>query len=583
MNPLEKILEHIGFTPRPQQQKLYEQLLGADEAGVVVQAGTGTGKSLAVLAAAVHWRRTTGCPSLVVTPTNVLMDQYLGVDAPRVSAALGVNIQSLKGRNRYLCNDAPAFTSLSPAPDWVQAQMGAMSRALVSDEVVEPRDTKWFGCPGSDGHTAEKDGSICHYRFQKAAAQEADIIVTNTHLLIIDRQMKGRESKGEEIPPIFPELGVVLVDECHELENSLREFATRSIPDSTVAGFGLAGWIQTQVVASRGRDGRPEKRRISPDAELVGHLVELRDSEMEEGTIGYKAWLDARNSAKFILDRGIAGAYASSSAVLYIDPAAPNTRQAHKLVSTQIDLSLAAANLLTAQPFGMVSATVPKTLRSALGVPQATFIDVGHPFDYGRQATIGFSDFSGAYRARTPTGTKARIDEIGERVLAAGGGALLLFSSYKAMTEAHDQLWARLTGAGLRVFLQERDSDKMAMGELFKADGNAVLFGTDSFATGFDAPGRALRLVSIWTLPYPGLDPVTLAISDRDRARYDDMMLTKVTQAAGRLIRTNDDVGEVWIADSRARHKILGQSDPMLAHFNQFKVVGPPAYVDESN
>jgi ATP-dependent DNA helicase DinG len=102
-----------------------------------------------------------------------------------------------------------------------------------------------------------------------------------------------------------------------------------------------------------------------------------------------------------------------------------------------------------------------------------------------------------------------------------------------------------------------------------RSHGNAVLFGTESFATGFDVPGDALRLVVIWKLPYPGLDPVTRAISNRSRQRYEDMMLMKVTQAAGRLIRTATDTGTIFIADSRAQEKLLGRDDPMMAHFDE--------------
>lgn len=573
MTTLGTILQAIGFSPRPQQTALYEQLLGASTRGVVAQAGTGTGKSIGVLAAAADWNDRTAMPTLVVTPTNVLMDQYLNVDAPRVQAAIGVKIRALKGRNRYLCSDAPAFTDITQMPDHVARQMPAMSAALHGEVIFEPRDTQYFGCPGSDGHTSEEDGGTCHYRWAKEEAQQADIIVTNTHLLIIDNQMK---SNPDFEGGIFPELGAVLVDECHALEDSLREFATRSIPASSVEGFQLA-----QLLNAWGHQAK-EATTLTPNGELVGALIEIRDAELDPKEKGYKRLQEAKEAAKYILDRGLAGAYSSRNAVLYLDPAARGTRQAHKLVSTQIDLAGAAGRILTSQPFGMVSATVPKSLRDALGVPQADFVDVGHPFDYRRQARMGISSWSGAWKAvqANRQNPYERISEIKERVLAAGGGALLLFASYKDMQMAHDAMARDLEHAGLKVLLQERDSDKMALGEQFKAHGNAVLFGTESFATGFDAPGDALRLVSIWKLPYPGLDPVTRAISERSRVRYEDLMLTKVTQAIGRLIRTTNDTGEIWIADSRAHTALLGRDDPMLAHLNEFQLVTAAAADD---
>lgn len=577
MSTLQTVLDSIGFDVRPQQLALYRQLLGCDETGVVVQAGTGTGKSLAVLTAAVDWNRRTGKMSLVVVPMNTLLDQYLTLDAPRVAAATGARIESLKGRNRYLCESANGFDTIARPPQWVMDELPAMQQALVEDEIFEPQNTTWFGCPGSEECDPEK---VCHYRIQKERAQAADVVVTNSHLLIIDNQIKRAQEPevdedGERKEPpilIFPPIGVVLVDEAHVLEDSLREFATRSLSSGACQGYLLGYWIDDRAVKLS------EPTAVPGDADLAAALAEMADVvadwPKERGKIP-KRIREASEAAAYILNRAKNKAYSTGSAVLYISPAERYTNQQNKLVSTQIDMSLAAAGLLTSQPFGMVSATIPKTLRKSLGIETATFLDVGHPFDYAKQARLGISAHSGAWKATksNPANMRERAEEIRAQVEAVGGGALLLFPSYRDLEFVYKQIAGPLHLAGYRVLKQERDGNKALLGAQFKTDGNAVLFGTESFATGFDVPGNALRLVSIWKLPYAGLDPLTRAISERDYGRYQDMMLVKVAQAAGRLIRTKDDVGEVWIADSRARGAILGTGDPMLSTFDEMDLL----------
>lgn len=111
--------------------------------------------------------------------------------------------------------------------------------------------------------------------------------------------------------------------------------------------------------------------------------------------------------------------------------------------------------------------------------------------------------------------------------------------------------------------------DRQALADQFKADGNAVLFGSESFATGFDVPGDALRLVIMWKLPYPAVDPVSNAIRAQSYQRYEDIMKVRAIQAIGRLIRRETDRGVVYLADARGR-KLMDPSDPLTSHIPQF-------------
>lgn len=575
MSTLTQILDHIGFAPRPQQLALYEALKTIDDpgaTGVVAQAGTGTGKSIAVLAAAYDASVAHRKPTLVITPTNILMSQYTTTDAPRVSEALGITIKSLKGRNRYLCSNAPGFSGVGRLPDEVIALEVEMNQRLHEDEIFEPENTYWFGCPGSDECDPRNEDTICHYRRAKNELDDADIIVTNAHLLIINDQLRGKppielkdketgEPIGEYQPSIFPEHGAVFVDEAHTLEDNLRSFATRSIPLGAVDGLGLGSWLVDQQRHHRSAVA------VTPTRELAAALKEVADTIKEPDL--NKPQKEAAAAAAYIIQRGVDKAYAENEAVLWFDP--QEYPKKPRLVSTQINLAGGARRILTAQPFGLVSGTVPKSLRGALGIADAYFVDTGHPFDYSKQVTLRISSKSGSFKAtkNKPEWTTQRITEVGQAIIDAGGGALCLFPSYRDMEMVHRELDADLAAKGLDLRVQTREGDKGELGQWFKDHGNAVLFGTESFATGFDVPGDALRLVVIWKVPYPGLDPVTKAIAARSRQRYEDMALMKITQAAGRLVRTSTDTGTIFIVDSRAEDVLFGRDDPMIAHFEE--------------
>lgn len=209
----------------------------------------------------------------------------------------------------------------------------------------------------------------------------------------------------------------------------------------------------------------------------------------------------------------------------------------------------------------------------ALGVSDALVADVGHPFDYGRQATLTISESDGSYRyASSKVNFEGRVNELREKIRKTKGGCLLLFSSFADMKRVREAIAPNMEFEGRTVLVQNdettiRTNDELAY--LFKADGKAILFGSESFATGFDVPGDALELVSVWKLPYPGKDPVTEALMKKFYPRYRDLMLTRIVQAAGRLIRTETDRGHLHIADSRAE-QIVESKDLMVRHLGEF-------------
>jgi len=550
VSELKQYLDEAGFSPRKAQTDLYEHLITADRRGVIAQAGTGTGKSAAIIAAAAHHARGTGKQSIVVTPTLTLMNQYRDGDVPIARRAYDdLLITELRGRRHYHCDVA------------------AESAALLGIEYTG-------GCEGSDGgcsladwantESAPMPGEIidpayrCDYQRAKWDSMEADIVVTNADMLIVnDRILAPMERE------IFGLDGALFVDEAHTLEQKLRDWASRSVWWKSLERFNFAGtsgphlasWLKERAPEGVALKEIPRQQRY--DLINIAH-AEIPEPRPKDGLAKQR---ETKEAALKIL------AYLEDphdNAVLHVSDGS--------LKTDWINISQSAGELLTARKFGLVSATIPKTMAATLGVTGAPFIDVGHPFNYSEQAWIGFSAYGGDYRsAQADSNFEQRVGEVYNLIVRAGGGALLLFSSFRDLERAHDHMVARLQSS-FTVLKQERDmeaADRQALADRFKADGNAVLFGSESFATGFDVPGDALRLVVLWKLPYPAVDPVSNAIRSSSYQRYEDLMKVRAVQGIGRLIRRESDKGVVWIADGRGR-KLLDRSDPLTSHLPEF-------------
>jgi Rad3-related DNA helicase len=523
---LTRLLAHIGYDQRPQQTALFEHLKTLDHDGVIAQAGTGVGKSIAVLAAAAHLHDHYGKQVLIVTPTRVLMDQYMKSDAISASSCFCLSIEELRGKAWYACEQGGDGT----------AENG--------------------GCPGYEGGceaTAWAEGKHwCEYRDQKKRAQEADIVITNTDMLIVnDRLVPGE---------FFDPEGPLLVDEAHQLEPKLRDFSDRSLRADWLQKWSEAGAELSRYIRSFGRDAA----KVPLDGPIANKLRAFMESVDTQGDAGVPERVKKmyESAAKILARVNVP----SENALVWCD--------GESLKLSWIDIAASARELLQARPFGLVSATIPKSMPSSLGVADARIVDVGHPFDYAKQATLSISQINGAYQyAKERSNLTKRAGELEDQVLASGGGALLLFSSFKDLEAVYEETFAAFKAAGLTILKQDGVLDNKLLGEAFKRDGSAVLFGSESFATGFDAPGDALRFVGIWKLPYPGKDPVSEALMKRFYNRYNDLMLTRVTQAVGRLIRTTSDKGHVWIGDSRAEGKILGDGGLMTSHLKEFRRV----------
>jgi len=552
LTELEQYLAAAGFGPRRSQTDLYEHLISADNRGVVAQAGTGTGKSAAVISAAAHQARR-GTQSIIVTPTLTLMNQYRDGDIPVAQEAFeDLLFAELRGRAHYWC------------------EMTKSGYDVMQSEYLGGCDGADGGCSlrGWSGHEdcepgCEYEHEIrweCGYQASKLAAMRSDVVVTNADMLIVnDKILAGL---GAEI---FSLDGSLYVDEAHTLEQKLRDYASRSLFWKSVERFKFAGeaaprqlsqWIRNQDKNLALKD----TRGFPNDALIAIANAEMPAARPKDGLTKQRETQEAcARIVGYMNDP-------HDSAVLHVNSGS--------LKMDWINVAKSSGELLTARQFGLVSATVPRTMAASLGVPEAPFIDVGHPFDYGTQAWIGFSPYGGDYKsAQHDSNLLQRVSEVQNLLERSKGGALVLFSSFRDLEEVSARLRPWLVkDMGLKVLIQERDmeaKDRQALADEFKADGNAVLFGSESYATGFDVPGDALRLVVVWKLPYPAVDPVSNAIRAQSFQRYDDLMKVRAVQAIGRLIRRESDRGVVWVADSRGR-RLLDSGDPLTSHIPQF-------------
>jgi len=551
---------------------------------LVVQAGTGTGKSLAYLIPTVLSDR----PTVIATATKALQDQLADKDLPFLAEQLDVPFRFavLKGRSNYLClqrldeaestdtldldldedDDAPSGPidgeTLVRLRDFA-AETTVGDRAeldWVSDRVWRQVSVGRDECPGA-GRCPRGDDCLAEKARQQAAT--ADVLVVNLHLYAL----------AIMIETILPEHDVVVIDEAHQLEDIVAEAAGRQISPARVQA---AARNASSVLADRDAPQAAEEAAVAlhaalegsigdrlpdgPDADLGRALDDVRGA-CERLLNALRAVPDeapADTRAKAIRARQVATGlvedidavrWPTETEVMWVDGPTSNPG----LRSTPIAVGdLLAEHLWEKRAGVLTSATLPPNATSQLGLPDGTpSLDVGSPFDYATNSLLYCPTH--LPDPRSHDFRSAQHDEIEALMSAAAGGTLALFTSFAAMREAVERLEPRLPWP----ILMQGDKSKNALLREFIADDAASLFATMSFWQGVDAPGRTCRLVIIDRLPFPRPnDPVLQARRDRaGKAAFRIIDLpraaTLLAQGAGRLIRTSSDRGVVAVLDPR--------------------------------
>ncbi|GAA5161193.1 ATP-dependent helicase [Ornithinimicrobium tianjinense] len=593
----------VGGTERPGQVTMAHAVERAveREEHLLVQAGTGTGKSLAYLVPAIAHAVRTGKPAVVATATLALQAQIVDRDLPRIADALAPllgrrpTFALVKGRSNYLC-EHKLVGGFPDDDEDALLSMGSVDRerSRLGDEVVRLRE--WADLTESGdrdelvpgvSNRAWRQVSVtsheclgsrcpvvadCFVERSREAAKEVDVIVTNHSFMAIDA-FEGRF--------MLPEHDLLVIDEAHELTDRITSTITDELTSGSVsvaarkAGRGeAAGRLGDTVdLLADALADLPEGKLTALPERLVTTLQLVRDaardalSELkpEKGAevdgarqVALAAVDEVHdNAARVLEERDLDVVWVTHDqrrgAVLRVAPMSVAMLVRDKIFSDRT-VVLTSATLELGGSFDSVAGTIG--LRGA-GSPAWEGLDVGSPFDYPQQAI--------AYVAQhlPPPGRDGAspqvFDEIEALVRAAGGRTLGLFSSRRAAEAAAEEMRRRLADDDIRVLCQGEDQMPTLVRD-FASDARSCLFGTMSLWQGVDVPGSACQLVIIDRIPFPRPDdPLSSARTEAiSRMGGNGFMAVSAThaalrlaQGAGRLVRRGDDRGVVAFLDSR--------------------------------
>ena len=589
---LDAAIEAIGGTSREGQIEMAEAVANAlsDRHHLMVQAGTGTGKSLAYLVPAlVHGKRV-----LVATATLALQRQLVERDLPRIVPALekvlgrDISFGIYKGVGNYICLQKMNSETSDPDGDVLLevSSLGQDAKRLTAwaktpgvsgdrDDAPDVDRRVWYAnslsgreCVGADVCAY---GHQCFAAIAKAKAQTCDVVVTNHTLLAIEIV---------DSHPILPERDAVILDEAHEFMDRTTQAVTEELtgprvsraaamarkhmPGKLADAFTKAADAFDDAMDSYGQ-------RVKYETNLQGRLDQL-PSELEapirkvrESAQGITQSISADeeivDSDAIAMGARVKGAVTEVSTtagkllklgagqVLWYEPTFSTLHLAPLAVS-----SVLRANLLTKTPVIATSATLTvgngfdamaRNIGFVVGDDADTqveegdvdpanvkMLDVGSPFDFANQGMLYMPKHLPEPGRDGPS--IEALTELGELIDAAGGRTLALFSSWRGVEAADAHLRKVLAELPIKVITQKRGDAVGPLVERFVKDETSILLGTMSLWQGVDVPGASCILVAIDRIPFPRPDdPVMSArAAEIDAAGGSGFMQVSLPRAA---------------------------------------------------
>jgi ATP-dependent DNA helicase DinG len=598
-----------GFRVRSQQVEMARRIQAAIQKQdiLIAEAGTGTGKTFAYLVPVFL----AGGKTILSTGTKTLQDQLYNKDLPLVRKALNVPLQAalLKGRANYLCHhylrraqEEGRFASREDTVHLARIQRFAKvtrtgDKAECSDvpensplwsQVTSTRDN----CLGQEC----PDFRDCHVLRARREAMEADLVVVNHHLFFADVMLRD-----EGMAELLPACNTVIFDEAHQIPEVAALFFGERVStaqvldlaqDTRLEGLAsakdcldlqqclsplekatrdlrLAAGVETGRFSARQLEEKPGFRPAF--ATLLEHLEKL--AAILETQAGRAEGLERCWQRSLELRARLLAWMTDAGAAHGMVRWGETFSQSLQVNATPLSVAEIFQKQMGGHPRAWIftSATLAVQGRfdhyqAELGLFEAQTGIWESPFDYGQQALLY------APQAMPNPNSPHYVEAVAEAafplVAAAPGGVFFLCTSLKAMRRIHELLEERLTGKEKRPLFLQGDQGKNELLERFRAAGNGILVGSQSFWEGVDVRGEALSLVIIDKLPFaPPDDPVLAArIEEMKRSGRNAFVeyqlpraVINVKQGAGRLIRAESDRGMLMICDPRMLDKPYGR------------------------
>ncbi|MFA6062113.1 MAG: ATP-dependent DNA helicase [Gallionella sp.] len=610
--------EVSSFRPREQQREMALAVADAikNNAILVAEAGTGTGKTFAYLVPALLC----GGKVIISTGTKNLQDQLFQKDLPMVRDALKapVSIALLKGRANYVCHyhlERAAQDGRFATREDIK-HLGKIKRYAktsntgdksgVADvpenapiwlQVTSTRDN----CLGQECPN-HKECFVLHARTE---AMKADIVVVNHHLFFADVMLKD-----DGVAELLPACNTVIFDEAHQLPETASLFFGDNLSTSQLLDLAQDTRIEAltsakdfaplpkacdeldkaardlrlvfkkegrmPAVATEGfKDFAPALKNLNEKLAQIGSMLESQAGRSEglencwqraqTYTLQLKNWIGISPPPQPSPSNGEGDGFVRWLEVYH-----------HSLQLNATPLSI--ADIFekqigsTARAWIFTSATLAvkqdfSHYQSEMGLLKAKTACWDSPFDYEKQALLYVP--SGLPEPNSEGYTEAVVQAALPMIEASRGRAFLLFTSLRAMQRAHEILLAEFDRRGLNYpLLLQGEGSRNELLTRFREHGNAVLLGSQSFWEGVDVRGDALSLVIIDKLPFaPPDDPVLAAriaqIAKQGRNAFMEYQLPRtiitLKQGAGRLIRDVTDRGVLMICDPRLITKQYGK------------------------
>ena len=600
-----------SFRPRAQQRDMALAVAGAirDNAMLVVEAGTGTGKTFAYLVPALL----AGGKVIISTGTKNLQDQLFQKDLPMVRDALKapVSVALLKGRANYICHyhlQRAGTDGLFKTRDDIKHLAKITQYAKVTNngdksgladvpehapvwmQVTSTRDN----CLGQEC-PHHKD---CFVLKARKAAMEADIVVVNHHLFFADVMLRD-----EGVAELLPACNTVIFDEAHQLPETASLFFGETLSTTLLLDLARDTRIET-AAAAKDFAALPlacdELDKAARDLRLVfkkeGRMPAIATGSIGEFAPALKTLSEKLAQLTSLLEKqaerseGLENCWRRAQGLTqqlqrWHDDATSSTQMDvvrwleifHHSVQLNIT-PLSIAEIFEKQIAGnsrawiFTSATLAvkqdfSHYQSEMGLLKAQTACWDSPFDYSTQALLYVPT-----RIPEPNSegyNEAVVQSALPLIEASKGRAFLLFTSLRAMQRAHEILTVEFERRNLTYpLLLQGEGSRNELLTQFREHGNAVLLGSQSFWEGVDVRGEALSLVVIDKLPFaPPDDPVLAAriaqINKQGRNAFMEYQLPRAVinlkQGAGRLIRDETDRGVLMICDPRLITKSYGK------------------------